>query len=610
MNDGLRLIFATASAIAFIIFLNMIQNAKYKKAKIKAENEAYEKELYATNRRTRPETRAGLLTGKGVFLGGWLQVFFWGDNESYLQMDNIQRGIPLKDSSDRHIVTFGPTGSGKNATVQTPALLDYPGSALVIDVKGQLAAITAFHRQTAFKQDILVLNPFNTLGIPSCTYNPLRFLNPSSLTFASDARRLAEGLVEVKSQGDGRYFETAALDLVATLIMWTVCYEDEKNLITVRRLLNLPGGSPDDECSFQGLMKEIANCNREDIAEGANRYTKEDSKEVRDCVQTAVVYLGILRDGAIANVLRGGENEISFADLKRRNQTVYVVIPFDKLHTHARFLRLVVLSALGELINESACPAQPVLFMIDEFPALGKMPLLENAASMMREYGVKMWFVLQNLPQLKDLYGNNWESFLSAAGVTQFFTPSPSDLTTSKYISDCSGKKYIFEESSSQNSSSGPSGDTSGRGTTTHRKEVPILTVQDVNSLTSVQQILFLAGWGKAVRAWRQNYYAPPPATLAKEIDAAFFENSRPLIDPLQPRAPRALWDSWLASGETFFHRKTPAPHGAPEWEKLGFSSPEKAAAIWGPDFTRGPFMPKMGQSPAPPPLPVRKLDL
>ena len=46
-------------------------------------------------------------------------------------------------SNSKVIVTVAPTGSGKGIGAVIPNLLDYPGSALVLDVKGENAAVTA-----------------------------------------------------------------------------------------------------------------------------------------------------------------------------------------------------------------------------------------------------------------------------------------------------------------------------------------------------------------------------------------------------------------------------------------------------------------------------------
>jgi type IV secretion system protein VirD4 len=59
-----------------------------------------------------------------------------------------------------------------------------------------------------------------------------------------------------------------------------------------------------------------------------------------------------------------------------------------------------------------------------------------------RGYGLRIWPVLQDLNQLKELYPQRWETFLSNAGAQMFFAPR--DLTTAKWVSDRTGFKQVM----------------------------------------------------------------------------------------------------------------------------------------------------------------------
>lgn len=432
--------------------------------------------------------KGGLCSDKGgVFMG-------------YASQDSHNHGRPLFYDGDRHIITIGPTGSGKGSTALVQGTAGYTGSMLIVDVKGQLAAITARPRQVAYDTEIYAINPFGVLGLPTATYNPLRFIDPESPTFGSDCKRLAEGIVDIRKAD---HWEISALDVVAIIIMWVVLYAEEKNLITVREILGMPNKER------MAFFDDLAACDRPEISSGAARYAS-DSNEVRDSIQTAVVQSSFLRDRAIENVLRGGgEREISFADLKKKNMTVYLIIPPDLLHTHGRFLRLLVMSALGELIRETSRPEKPVLFLLDEFAALGPMPSVTTAIALLREYRVKMWLVLQSIPQLKHLYGNNWETFLSSAGVMQFFTPN--DLETADYISRRSGTHTEMRRSTSYSEGSSSNKDSTGTSTTStesySEQIVPNLTVQQVLDRSGYMAMLFCPNISDMISGVRLSYF-------------------------------------------------------------------------------------------------------
>lgn len=409
---------------------------------------------------------------------------------------------PVTYTQDQHLVTIGPTGSGKNTMAQTPALLDprNTASALVIDVKGQLCAITTRQRQ-ALGQRVVVLNPYGVLGLPSVTYNPLAALDPTALSFVSDCERLAEGLVDVRK---GDHWELSALDYVTLLILWVRRYTEAPSLSGVYTMLSLA------DTARQAFCKELMACDDPTIALSAARYTS-DSNEVRDCIETARVQLAFLRDPAIQRVLDDGPTPLRFADLKRQPMTVFVIIPPELLHTRAKFLRLIVMSALGELIRERTRPPEPVLFMLDEFAQLGAMSLIENAAAIVRDYQLRLWIILQNLPQLKALYGERWESFLSSAGVVQVFTPN--DMTTAEYFSKRAGLAIDWQLS--QNSSY-------QKSYTEHR--LPRYTEQDLFGTADTQQFLFGYRLAHPLLTQRYPYYALDAAGGAHQRYAGTYD--------------------------------------------------------------------------------------
>jgi type IV secretion system protein VirD4 len=437
-----------------------------------------------------------------------------------LHGENMKNYVPTPQAyfGDRHIITFGPVGSGKGVTAQIPALLDTvsPFSALVIDVKGQLCAVTGQARFLA-GQEVYAINPFDTLKIPTATYNPLRFLDPASLSFASDCKRIAEGLgfEGVENSGDkNAFFEMTALDLVNVLIQWAVKYagkekweEYDPTLVTVRKILNL---EPQEQSDF---FTALSGLDDPAIAEGARLFVKpEKDKELRgaiqDCIATARGKLAFLRDAGIERILRGGENEISFADLKRKLVTVYLIIPPELLSTHGRFLRLMVMSALNELFKERATPINPVLLMLDEFAQLGYMSLIENVASVGRDYKIRLWCILQNIPQLKALYKDRWESFLSSAGVAQFFTPN--DNETATYISRRSGTRTVQRKSTGTTSGSSAGGASNSTSESYSEAYEPRLKLDDIYRLPKEHQIVFVPNVAEEIILHRQPYYESP----------------------------------------------------------------------------------------------------
>jgi type IV secretion system protein VirD4 len=99
-----------------------------------------------------------------------------------------------------------------------------------------------------------------------------------------------------------------------------------------------------------------------------------------------------------------GRSDFTFADVKAQPTTVYLVLPPDRLATYARWLRLMLAQALTDLARAPASPARPVLFLLDEFAALGRLEPVERAMGLMAGYGIQLWPILQDVHQLRALY--------------------------------------------------------------------------------------------------------------------------------------------------------------------------------------------------------------
>src|SRR5215213_9315570 len=78
-------------------------------------------------------------------------------------------------------------------------------------------------------------------------------------------------------------------------------------------------------------------------------------------------------------------------------------------------------------------PPSPVLFLLDEFAALGPLEPVVRAYGLMAGYGLQLWAILQDLHQLRGLYGESAGTFFSNAGAIQIFNVA--DIDTASWVS-------------------------------------------------------------------------------------------------------------------------------------------------------------------------------
>lgn len=91
-----------------------------------------------------------------------------------------------------------------------------------------------------------------------------------------------------------------------------------------------------------------------------------------------------------------------------------------------------------EKIDYSKFKNKRILFLIDEFPALGKLSLFQEALAYIAGYGLKTLLIVQSINQLEDIYGKN-NSIIDNCRTQLYFTPNDKD--TPKMISDMMGNK-------------------------------------------------------------------------------------------------------------------------------------------------------------------------
>jgi type IV secretion system protein VirD4 len=357
-------------------------------------------------------------------------------------------GNAIGVGDDRHIITVAGSRSGKGRAALVPNLITYPGSALVIDPKGDLAKYTARHRAKTLKQKVCVFDPFGAAGNLSkefpASFNPLSILKIGSSTIVEDAGLIADALI-VPSATDPHWDESAKM-FVETLVLHAATwpeYEGHRDLLQVSILLSRALRKGMGEKFL--VEEELDNNPTEEgaVQNGGRAFYDRSERELESVLSTVRRHLHFLGYRKMKPVLKdAGDASLDLAALKREPMTVYLVLPAMRMGTCSRWLRLFVNLTLAAMENERTPTRYPVLMCLDEFAVLGPMKTIEDAAGQIAGLGCKLWPVLQDLGQLKSLYKDRWETFMGNAGVLQFF--GNSDLTTLEWISKRLGQTTVI----------------------------------------------------------------------------------------------------------------------------------------------------------------------
>ena len=237
------------------------------------------------------------------------------------------------------------------------------------------------------------------------------------------------------------------------------------------------------------------------IARAANRHLGKADREAAGVLSAAQRHTHFLDSPRMNAVL--GRSDFRFADLKRRPATVFLVLPPDRLAAYSRWLRLLVAQSLTDMAREATKPAAPVLYLLDEFAALGHLAPVERAMGLMAGYGVQLWPILQDVHQLRATYGQRAGTFLSNAGVLQVF--GVNDHDSARLVSDLLGQGTIMFQTLARAFDA----EGSGLSSSQHHTGRPLLTPDEVRTFPAHGELLFLAGQ-RPIAAGKLRYYADP----------------------------------------------------------------------------------------------------
>lgn len=449
------------------------------------------------------------------------RVAFEGGDGLLIGRD-LDTGNLLRYDGPAHLLTLAPTRAGKGVGTVIPNLLLAERSVLVIDPKGENAKIAGEARKRfgAFH----ILDPFGVTGMPASAYNPLGRLDAESLDLGEDAASLAEALVmDPPGQQSEAHWNEEAKALLSGLIMFAVAHEDQdrKTLATVREYLTLP---PEKFRALLELMQDSAAAGGL-IARAANRFLGKSDREAASVMSSAQRHTHFLDSPRI--VAATARSDFQFSALRHDLTSIFLVLPPNRLDAYSRWLRLLVAQALQDIARDTEAAQagsqrlkQPALFLLDEFAALGRLEAVERAMGLMAGYGLQLWPILQDMSQLKDLYGARANTFVANAGVLQTF--GVNDFETAKWLSQMIGRETTGYQTESHKPGDAPS-------TSYNVTARDLMTPDEIMQIPPHVQLLRVQG-KPVIIARKLRYFAD------KEFDGL---HRSPDAQPINPKSER-----------------------------------------------------------------------
>ncbi len=384
----------------------------------------------------------------------------------------------IRFSQPGHLITFAPTRSGKGVGQVIPNLLDHPGSVVVNDIKGENYAVSGRHR--ASFGGVYTFAPFNEVS--NC-FNPIEFIRVGTQDELDDAALIADMII-VEENAKDPFWDREAKNLVLAMIMHvaTAAPPALRNMGEVRYLLM------QSRKDFDMTVKEMMRSKNAYVRKAGGAISAMEPKVLASVLSTAKSQTAVWDSPRLQAIT--SKSDFNLAEIKEKVTSFYIIIPPEYLDVYKPIVRLMMAMTLATMTRTKGKPKTPVLFLIDEFPALGYMKNIEVGIGYLAGYGASLWLFIQDLNQLKDNYPK-WGTFLANCAVRVAF--GTNDFETAKMLSDMLGTTTVTVEST------GISRDKfqiagGNRSTNTSETGRPLMTPDEVMRIPNDSQVIFVQG--------------------------------------------------------------------------------------------------------------------
>lgn len=377
----------------------------------------------------------GLLSGSGGILMGKV-------GGKYISLPGQQGAI-----------LSAPPRSGKGVGVVVPNLLNFPGSVIVVDIKRENWEITAGFRQK-HGQQVFLFDPLSETG-ETARWNPLHYVSGDPNIRVNDIQRIAEMLFPAAPGKDSFWVDSArTLFLGITLYL----FETPSATTTIGEVLRqgMSGGTTGE--GFVAHWKRII----EGRKTGENSLSWQCVASISDTIdlapQTASgirkeftsklsLWLNPLLDAATSG------NDFDLGDLRKKPISIYVGVTPDNLERIRPVISLFFQQAIGlqtrELPEHNKELKHQLLLMLDEFTALGRIPIIETACGFLPGYNVRVMLVIQTPSQLRSVYGRDGaDTIMKTLAARILFAPK--DFNDAQEISNELGSTTVKGKSKSR----------------------------------------------------------------------------------------------------------------------------------------------------------------
>lgn len=475
------------------------------------------------------------------------------------------KGKILRSIDVFHVIIMASTRMGKGINNVLTTLFDWEDSVIVNDIKGECWEKTSGYRSKVLKQNVMMFDP--TSEDPTWTFNPLDEIRLKTKNEVEDVTLIVQTLLDDGLSKSDPYWLESAINIIKAVIIHLKYIEINTSLSDVYDFIS--------RATFDEDIKEILGIETDDegndivtentfehvqddtffriygkkqklhpiVEKSFSQYYKTPSKTRGSTMAVAYSKLEIFNDPKIkANTQT---SSFTIKELKEKKTSLYLVTPPSAQKMTRPLTRLIYSlgvyqltprmkfnhrkkSFLERVLNFSKNkiekfvfkekPKNRILFLIDEFPVLGKLSIIEEAVAYVAGYGIKMMLICQSIKQLKAIYGKD-SSIMENMGIKVFMTPNDED--TPEMLSKMLGNKTEVITTSSKK------GIDIERSFSTSIVSSPLMTPAQISNLPYEKIFIRIIGFpfilGEKIfyykdKAFRDKENYEPPTYQGKEV--------------------------------------------------------------------------------------------
>jgi type IV secretion system protein VirD4 len=432
--------------------------------------------------------RAGLFSDHGIIVGRY--------KNRYLMFPG-QTGVILA----------APPRSFKGVSCVVPNLLNWPGSVLVLDIKKENWTITAGYR--SLFSEVHLFDPFSADGRTS-RQNPFTYVSDNPNLRIDGVQRIATMLYQ-ESAGADPFWVKSARSLFVGIALYLFerrIYERAYNAdpahrdpmpvvpVTIGEVLRQ--GMASDEEGFSKHWKRII----EGWAAIGKPLSPQCVSLIMDVVDLATQTASSVRKTFTSQLdlwlnplldMATSESDFDLRDLRKKKISVYLGVKprdFERLQVVMNlFFQQAIGEQTAELPENNPELKHQLLVVLDEFTAVGRIPILLTSIAFVPGYNVRTLMVIQTPSQLDEVYGQNGRKIMLKTLAARIIFP-PNDMEDARNVSEELG--YTTVKSRSRTVPGVMGGGKRGPSINVTDQRRALMLPQEIKEMPADQQLLFV----------------------------------------------------------------------------------------------------------------------